>query len=117
MKDSVSLVEELEKTLMTNISNLIFDILGVKFQKQISEITRIEMKDIIQYHINETVWIDQIKENLRSWIIEYQRELTDQSKQLNMRMDFLEQRFLDFMRKIETEYSKKAVFAHIAGEL
>lgn len=100
MKDSVSMLAELENTLMRDINKLIFDIIGIKMQKQISEITRLCMKDIVQYHINETIWIDQIKENIKNWILEYQMDMAEQSKQLNVRMDFIEQRFIEMMRKL-----------------
>lgn len=107
MKTAIEMTKELEQTLMNNLSSLIHDILAIKFQKKISEITKIEMTDIIQYHINDTIWIDQIKNNIKDWILEYQMDMAEQSKQLNIRMDFLEQRFMDFYRKVEQEFVKK----------
>ncbi len=113
MKGIKDQLKELTNKFDEDINYAVLNLLSVKFSEQISHIVKYSIKDTISYHINETMWIEEIKANLRTWITDYQKELNEQSKQLNARMDFIEQRLLDFMQKIETEYSKKAVFEHL----
>ncbi|SRR5258705_7889236 len=117
MKNHMDQLVYLEKEFMEEINNSVMNLLSVKFSQKVSEIAKCQITEIIQNRIEETIWVNELKDNLNKCIIEYTESLVEQSRQLNSRMDFIEQRLLDFMSKIETEYSKKAVFAHIAGEL
>lgn len=117
MKNHIDQLAYLEKEFMEEINNSVMNLLSVKFSQKVSEIAKCQITAIIQNRIEETIWVNELKDNLNKCIIEYTQSLVEQSRQLNSRMDFIEQRLLDFMSKIETEYSKKPVFAHIAGEL
>jgi hypothetical protein len=117
MKSYTEQLKELEEVFIQDINKSILNLISVKFSKNISEIAKVQIREIIQDAINETIWIDEIKENISTWVKSYIESIEHEKHQLGNRMDFLEQRLLDFMHKIETEYSKKAVFAHLAGEL
>src|SRR5271170_1627256 len=105
MKNHLDQLTYLEKEFMSDINKSVLNLLSVKFSQQVSEIAKCQIKDIIQNRIEETIWVNELKDNLNKCIIEYTQSLVEQSKQLNSRMDFIEQRLLDFMTKIETEYS------------
>ena len=117
MKNHLDQLAYLEKEFMEDVNKSVMNLLSIKFSQKISEIAKCQITAIIQNRIEETIWVDELKANLNKCIREYTESLVEQSRQLNSRMDFLEQRLLDFMNKIETEYSKKAVFAYLAGEL
>lgn len=104
MKSQNEMMAELEKELMKHINQKIMDILRIKFSNQISSIVQIEIKDIIQYHLNETIWLDEMKQNLNSYIEDYTKNLEEQKKILNKRMDYIEQRLLDLMMIMEKHH-------------
>lgn len=107
MKNHIDQLEYLEKEFMKDINKSVLNLLSIKFSQKVSEIAKCQITHIIQNRIEETIWIDELKDNLNNFIHDYTESLVEQSRQLNIRMDFIEQRLLDFMRKVETEYSKK----------
>ncbi len=98
MKSHIDQLEEMEKHFMEEVNRTVLDLLSIKFSQKISEIAKVQICHIIQNHIDGTIWINELKDNLRSYISNYTKELNEQSKQLNIRMDFLEQRMLDMVR-------------------
>lgn len=107
MKTHLSQIDELENQIMTSINKDIMNLVSIKYSQQISEIVKFQIKPIIQDRIDGIIWINELKDNLSLFIRQYQQELNEEKKRLNLRMDFLEQRFLDFYRKVEEEYKRK----------
>lgn len=118
MKYEDAMMLELETELMKNINHCIMDLLSVKFGNQISKITEREIRGMIQHHLNETIWLDRMKENLNSFIFNYTKELESQKESLNMRMDHIEQQILNCMKVMEMSgllIKSKNSFADILG--
>lgn len=102
-------INELEEQFIKNINQNILDLLSVKYTKSISQIAKWEIKPIILEIFSENnFWSREIKEALYNYFKEDARELAEQRAQLNIRMDIIEQRFLDLCRRFdEVIYSKK----------
>ena len=101
MKNHISQLDILEKEFMENINQSVLNLLSVKFSQKVSEIAKCQITHIIQNRIDETIWINELKDNLNRLINEYAAQLQEEKKQLNLRMDFLEQRMLDILRRLE----------------
>lgn len=101
MTNELEMLEELEDQFMKDINHKIMDILSIKFSNQISKIIKFKISDMIQYHLNETIWLDQMKENLNHFITEYTHSLNIEKNTLNKRMDSIEQTLLNFIQCLE----------------
>jgi hypothetical protein len=102
MKNHISQLDILEKEFMENINQSVLNLLSVKFSQKVSEIAKCQITHIIQNRIDETIWINELKNNLNRLINEYAAQLQEEKKQLNLRMDFLEQRMLDILRRMDS---------------
>jgi hypothetical protein len=102
MKNHMSQLDILEKEFMENINQSVLNLLSVKFSQKVSEIAKCQITHIIQNRIDETIWINELKDNLNRLINEYAAQLQEEKKQLNLRMDFLEQRMLDILRRMDS---------------
>jgi hypothetical protein len=102
MKNHISQLDILEKEFMENINQSVLNLLSVKFSQKVSEIAKCQITHIIQNRIDETIWINELKDNLNRLINEYAAQLQEEKKQLNLRMDFLEQRMLDILRRMDS---------------
>ena len=102
MKNHISQLDMLEKEFMEDINKSVMNLLSIKFSQKISEIAKCQITAIIQNRIEETIWIDELKANLNKYIQEYTGSLVEQSRQLNIRMDFIEQRMLDMLRRMDS---------------
>lgn len=102
-------INELEEQFIKNINQNILDLLSVKYAKSVSQIAKWEIRPIILEIFSENnFWSREIKEALYNYFKEDARELAEQRAQLNIRMDIIEQRFLDLCRRFdEVIYSKK----------
>lgn len=104
MKSKENLMKDLEKELLNKINRCILDLVSVKFGSQISEFTKMQISDMVQYHLNECPWLEQMKENLNSFILEYTKSLQEEKSQLNIRMDHIEQQLLNLMGIMEKHH-------------
>jgi hypothetical protein len=102
MKNHLTQLDILEKEFMENINQSVLNLLSVKFFQKVSEIAKCQITHIIQNRIDETIWINELKANLNKLIREYGSQLQEEKKQLNLRMDFLEQRMLDMLRRMDS---------------
>jgi hypothetical protein len=102
MKNHISQLDMLEKEFMEDINKSVMNLLSIKFSQKISEIAKCQITAIIQNRIEETIWIDELKANLNKYIQEYTGSLVEQSRQINIRMDFIEQRMLDMLRRMDS---------------
>lgn len=102
MKNNISQLDMLKKQFMENINQSVLNLLSVKFSQKVSEIAKCQITHIIQNKIDETIWIDELKDNLNKLIIEYGSQLQKEKKQLNLRMDFLKQKMLDMPRRMDS---------------
>ena len=102
MKNHISQLDMLEKEFMKDINKSVMNLLSIKFSQKISEIAKCQITAIIQNRIEETIWIDELKANLNKYIQEYTGSLVEQSRQINIRMDFIEQRMLDMLRRMDS---------------
>lgn len=110
IKSYTEQLKDLELAFANDINEAVLNLISVKFSNTISQIAKVQIKDIIDDAINGTIYINEIKDNLATYIRSYIANIEDEKHELSLRMDFLEQRLLDFMKKIETEYSKKACY-------
>jgi hypothetical protein len=102
MKNHISQLDMLEKQFMEDINTSVLNLLSIKYSQKVSEIAKCQISHIIQNRIDETIWINELKDNLNKLIIEYGSQLQEEKKQLNIRMDFLEQRMLDMLRRMDS---------------
>ena len=101
MKNHISQLDMLEKQFMEDINTSVLNLLSIKYSQKVSEIAKCQISHIIQNRLDETIWINELKDNLNKLIIEYGSQLQEEKKQLNIRMDFLEQRMLDMLRRMD----------------
>ena len=102
MKKHIEQLNELEEIFNEKLNSTILDLLSIKFSKQISQIVKCQIKAIIQDRIDQTIWINELKDNLNTVIFEYTKDLQEEKKQLNARMDFIEQRMLDILQRMDS---------------
>jgi hypothetical protein len=102
MKNHISQLDMLEKQFMEDINTSVLNLLSIKYSQKVSEIAKCQISHIIQNRIDETIWVNELKDNLNKLIIEYGSQLQEEKKQLNIRMDFLEQRMLDMLRRMDS---------------
>jgi len=87
---------------MEDINTSVLNLLSIKYSQKVSEIAKCQISHIIQNRLDETIWINELKDNLNKLIIEYGSQLQEEKKQLNIRMDFLELRMLDMLRRMDS---------------
>jgi hypothetical protein len=102
MKNHISQLDMLEKQFMEDINTSVLNLLSIKYSQKVSEIAKCQISHIIQNRLDETIWINELKDNLNKLIIEYGSQLQEEKKQLNIRMDFLELRMLDMLRRMDS---------------
>lgn len=109
MKTYTAQLEELELHLMQQVQQTIFDLLQLKFSNQLKEIVKFQISPIVNDIFNENnFWAKEIRNTLYNYVKEDANELAEQRAQLNVRMDMIEQRFIDLLRRFDDViYSKK----------
>lgn len=112
MKNYSDQIQELELSLLEDVERSIMSLVSIKFNKQIKGIVKISIKDVIKDAIDETIWIneikDRVKKDIHEYIYDYKKLFDEERKQLNIRMDFIEKRFIDLLGRFdEVIYSIK----------
>lgn len=109
LKNYTEQLNELEEVFMKEINKTIFNLLQVKFSKNIGHLVKYQITPIVKDIFDENnFWAKEIREALYNYVKEDAKQLSEQRAQLNIRMDFIEQRFIDLLRRFdEVIYSKK----------